>query len=164
LARWLGWGRATGMACCNTIGPMLLEIETTHQPATDLGYLLHKHPGRVQTFSLAFGEARVFYPRAEEKVCSVVLLVEVDPVRLVRGGGDRSLEQYVNDRPYVASSMLAVAIAQVFGTALAGACKERPELVRQAIPFTVRIPAIACGGATSRPRATRATACAWFRG
>ena len=30
------------------------------------------------------------------------------------------LGQYVNDRPYVASSFMSVAIAQVFGSALAG--------------------------------------------
>ena len=26
---------------------MLLTITTTHRPATDLGYLLHKHPGAM---------------------------------------------------------------------------------------------------------------------
>ncbi len=34
---------------------MLLTISTTHRPATDLGYLLSKHPDRVQRFELAFG-------------------------------------------------------------------------------------------------------------
>ena len=36
---------------------MLLTITTTYSPATDLGYLLHKHPDRLQTFDLAFGKA-----------------------------------------------------------------------------------------------------------
>lgn len=121
---------------------MLLTISTTHAPATDLGYLLHKHPGKVQTFSLAQGRAHVFYPEATEERCTAALLVEVDPIGLVRGKSQRTLDQYVNDRPYAASSMLSVAIAQVFGTALAGNCKDRPEVVRAAIPLTARISAV----------------------
>lgn len=126
---------------------MLLQIATTHQPATDLGYLLHKHPGRVQSFPLAFGAAHVFYPDADPSLCTAALLLDVDPVGLVRGKGrERTLDQYVNDRPYVASSMLAVAIAQVFGTALAGSCKDRPGLVTTAIPLKARISSIPCRG------------------
>lgn len=126
---------------------MLLEISTTHNPAGDLGYLLHKHPGRVQTFELAFGEAHVFYPEVRDERCTAALLMDVDPVALVRGKGrERTLDQYVNDRPYVASSMLAVAIAQVFGTAMAGNCKVRPELAATAIPLSARIAAIPCRG------------------
>ena len=59
---------------------MLLTITTTESPATDLGYLLHKHPGKVQSFPLAFGAAHVFYPEATEKRCTATLLLEVDPV------------------------------------------------------------------------------------
>ncbi|HEV7787294.1 MAG TPA: 3' terminal RNA ribose 2'-O-methyltransferase Hen1, partial [Thermoanaerobaculia bacterium] len=87
---------------------MLLTLRTTHTPATDLGYLLHKHPDKVQTFELAFGKAHVFYPEATETECTAALLLDVDPVELVRGGGTQ-INQYVNDRPYVASSFLAVA-------------------------------------------------------
>ncbi len=129
---------------------MLLTISTTHRPphpATDLGYLLHKHPARVQTFPLAFGAAHVFYPRADEDVCTAALLLDVDPVGLVRGKGrERTLDQYVNDRPYTASSMLAVAIAQVFRSAMAGLCKDRPELATTPIPLTIEIPAIVSRG------------------
>lgn len=126
---------------------MLLEISTTHSPPGELGYLLHKHPGRVQTFKLAFGDAHVFYPELNQERCVAALLIDVDPVGLVRGKGrERTLDQYVNDRPYVASSMLAVAIAQVFGTALAGNCKDRPELVITPIPLSARITSIPCHG------------------
>lgn len=126
---------------------MLLSITTTHRPASDLGYLLHKHPGRVQSFPLAFGKAHVYYPESDPERCTACLLLEVDPIGLVRGQrGQRTLDQYVNDRPYVASSMLAVAIAQVFGTALSGNCKDRPELVATAIPLEARIPSLPCGG------------------
>ena len=52
---------------------MLLTITTTYQPATDLGYLLYKHPAKVQTFDLAFGQAHVFYPEATEKRCTAAL-------------------------------------------------------------------------------------------
>ena len=80
---------------------MLLTISTTHKPATDLGYLLHKHPDRVQAFDLTFGKAHVFYPEASEERCTAALLLDVDPVALVRGrgtkGSDGLLTQYVND-------------------------------------------------------------------
>ncbi|MCB0189276.1 MAG: 3' terminal RNA ribose 2'-O-methyltransferase Hen1, partial [Caldilineaceae bacterium] len=118
---------------------MLLTITTTHQPATDLGYLLYKHPARVQTFNLAFGEAHVFYPETSEDRCTAALLLDINPVGLVRGKKDFALSQYVNDRPYVASSFLSVAIAQVYRSALNGTCKDRPELVQTPIPLEVTI-------------------------
>src|SRR5881394_4141677 len=112
---------------------MLLTLTTTHGPATDIGYLLHKNPASPRSFSLSFGKAHVFYPEATPDRCTVALLVEVDPVGLVRNrrgpaGEGGALEQYVNDRPYAASSFLSVAIAEVFGSALSGSCKEKPEL------------------------------------
>lgn len=123
---------------------MLLTLTTTHPPATDLGYLLHKHPDRCQTFELSFGQAQVFYPEATPERCTAALVLEIDPVRLVRGKTATSLEQYVNDRPYVASSFLSVAIAQVFNTALSGRSKDRPELAEMAIPLEVKIPVLPC--------------------
>jgi len=121
---------------------MLLTIATTHEPATDLGFLLHKHPDRCQTFGLSFGKAHVFYPEAGPERCVACLLLDVDPVGLVRGKGkwkNGLLDQYVNDRPFVASSLMSVAISQVFGSALSGRSKERPELVEAKIPLTARI-------------------------
>ncbi len=130
---------------------MLLTLTTTHQPATDLGYLLRKNPARPQSFSLTFGKAHVFYPEATMERCTVALLVEVDPVALVRNrrgprGEGGALEQYVNDRPYAASSFLSVAIAEVFGSAVAGKSKERPELVDAPLPFQATMPALPCRG------------------
>jgi 3' terminal RNA ribose 2'-O-methyltransferase Hen1 len=128
---------------------VLLTISTTHRPATDLGYLLHKHPKRCQTFPLSFGEAHVYYPEASETRCTVALQVEVDPIRLVRrgrGSGGFALAQYVNDRPYVASSFLSVAIGEVFGSALAGRCRERPTLVEEPIPLEARISVVRARG------------------
>lgn len=128
---------------------MLLTISTTHTPATDLGYLLHKHPDRHQFFSMSFGQASVFYPEANTDKCTAALLLDVDPIGLVRGkskSGDRPLEQYVNDRPYVASSFLSVALAQVFRTAMSGHCKDRPELAETAIPLTVNLSVLPCRG------------------
>lgn len=115
---------------------MLLTISTTHSPATDLGYLLHKNPARLQTFSMSFGNVHVFYPEADAERCTAALLLDVDPIGLVRGrrgpsGEGRALEHYVNDRPYVASSFLSVALAHVFRDAVAGRSKERPELAAQ---------------------------------
>src|SRR3954454_8844041 len=104
---------------------MLLTITTTHRPATDLGYLLHKHPGWFQSYDLSFGKAHVFYPEASDDRCTACLLLDVDPVAIVRGkgSGEGLLDQYVNDRPYAASSFLRVAVSQVFGSALHGRCK-----------------------------------------
>jgi 3' terminal RNA ribose 2'-O-methyltransferase Hen1 len=127
---------------------MLLTITSTHQPATDLGYLLAKHPDRMQTFSLGFGVAHVFYPEATEARCTVALILDLDPVTLVRGrpasgregdGVSGPLANYVNDRPYVASSFLSVAIAKVFGSALGGRTTARPDLVATALPLSTTV-------------------------
>ena len=129
---------------------MLLTITCTRAPATDLGYLLHKHPDRLQSFSLPFGQAHVFYPEATEERCTAALLLDVDPVGLIRRGVRfPRLDQYVNDRPYVASSFLSVAIARVFGTALGGTCSARPELPEQPLPLRARLAALPCAGGES---------------
>ncbi len=130
---------------------MLLTITNTQQPATDLGYLLHKNPARVQTFDLTFGQAHVFYPESRVERCTAALLLDVDPVRLVRkrrgpSGEGGALEQYVNDRPYVASSFLSVAISQVFGSALGGRSKDHAELVDAALPLEARLVVVPCRG------------------
>lgn len=130
---------------------MLLTLTRKHRPATDLGYLLRKNPARTQSFSLSFGKAHVFYPEATSARCTVALLVEVDPVGLVRNrrgpsGEGGALEQYVNDRPYAASFFLSVAIADVFGSALSGKSKERPELVDAPMPLSVTFSALPCRG------------------
>jgi 3' terminal RNA ribose 2'-O-methyltransferase Hen1 len=121
---------------------MLLMITTTHRPASDLGFLLHKHPDRCQSFDLSFGKAHVFYPEVGPERCSACLLLDVDAVGMVRGKNASTgflLTQYVNDRPYAASSFMSVAIAQVFGSALQGRCKDRAELAATPIPLSVRI-------------------------
>ena len=130
---------------------MLLTLTSTAESATDLGYLLHKHPGRVQQFDVSVGTAHVFYPEATNGRCTAVLLLEVDPIALVRGRKGPASEgfalgQYVNDRPYAASSMLAVALARVFKTAMAGRCDARPELPAAALPLEVRVPSLPCRG------------------
>lgn len=130
---------------------MLLTISTTNMPATDLGFLLHKHPDRVHDISLGFGEAHVFFPEASAKRCTAALLVEVDPVGLVRHKGGPSsdegtLARYVNDRPYAASSFTSVALNRCFATAMNGRSKERPELAGTAIDLEVCLPVVPCRG------------------
>ncbi|CAM5239652.1 Small RNA 2'-O-methyltransferase OS=Streptomyces glaucescens OX=1907 GN=SGLAU_25580 PE=3 SV=1 [Streptomyces glaucescens] len=136
---------------------MFLTISTTgtpERPATDLGYLLHKHPGKAQAFSTSYGTAHVLYPEADEQRCTAALLLEVDAVALVRrgkgkgrgGAPDAALAQYVNDRPYAASSLLAVAIGAVFSSAMRGVCGARPELPAQARPLRVEVPALPARG------------------
>src|SRR3954451_14164266 len=134
---------------------MLLTLTLTRPPATDLGYLLHKHPERVQEFSLPFGAAHVFYPEAGEDRCAACLLLDVDPVGIVRGKGSAEglLAQYVNDRPYVASSFLSVAISQVYGSALQGRCKDRPDLATAPIPLSARLDVLPVRGGEAFLRA-----------
>lgn len=130
---------------------MLLTITYTGNPATDLGYLLHKSPFRVHTFEQVFGKAHVFYPEATAERCTAALLLEIDSIGLVRNrrgpsGEAHMLEQYVNDRPYAASSFLSVAIARIFGTAITGRSKERQELAETTLPLEARIAVAPCRG------------------
>ena len=128
---------------------MLLTITTTHRPATDLGFLLHKNPACPQSFDLSFGRAHVVYPEAGEDRCTAALIVDIDPVGLVRGrrgpaGESGLLTQYVNDRPYVASSFLSVALSNGFASAMAGRSKERPELADASLPLEARLSVVPC--------------------
>jgi 3' terminal RNA ribose 2'-O-methyltransferase Hen1 len=126
---------------------VILNISTTHQPATDLGYLLHKHPDKFQTFELSVGKAHVFYPECSEEKTTVSLLLDIDPIDMVRGaknlsGDGFALGHYINDRPYVASSFLSAAISKVFSSAMNGNCKDRPELVEVKFPLEVTIASV----------------------
>lgn len=130
---------------------MLLTISTTHRPATDLGYLVGKHPDRVQRFELPFGAAHVAFPHASEERCTMAMVLDLDPLELVRSArkrrnDDAPLTQYVNDRPYVASSFMSVAITRVLGSALSGSSRERAELAESAIPLEVTLAAVPARG------------------
>jgi 3' terminal RNA ribose 2'-O-methyltransferase Hen1 len=131
---------------------VLLTVTTTHRPATDLGYLLVKHPDRVQSFDLPTGTAHVFYPQADVERSTAALLLDVDPLRLAGGRGrdrapdDFTLGRYVNDRPYAASSLLSSALAKVFRSALRGDSRDRPELAATPIPLELRVPVLRCRG------------------
>jgi 3' terminal RNA ribose 2'-O-methyltransferase Hen1 len=136
---------------------VLLSISTTNNPATDLGFLLHKHPGRLQAFEVSVGTAHVFYPEATADRCTAALLLEVDPIALVRGrkgpsGDGFALGQYVNDRPYAASSMMSMALSKVFRTAMTGRCDSRPALAVAAIPLELHVPALPCRGGADLAR------------
>ncbi|GLW53229.1 3' terminal RNA ribose 2'-O-methyltransferase Hen1 [Kitasatospora phosalacinea] len=137
---------------------MFVSISTTgtaENPASDLGFLLHKHPDRVQQFATAHGTAHVFYPASGEHSCTAALLLEVDPAALLRqgrgkgrsGSPDLALAQYVNDRPYAASSLLAVALRTVYRSAMKGECAHRPELPGRALPLRIALPAVPVAGA-----------------
>ncbi|MCI3238220.1 3' terminal RNA ribose 2'-O-methyltransferase Hen1 [Streptomyces spinosisporus] len=136
---------------------MFLTLTTTgtpERPATDLGYLLHKHPDKAQAFSTSYGTAHVLYPEADDRRCTAALLLEVDAVALVRrgkgkgrgGAPDAALAQYVNDRPYAASSLLAVALSSVFSSAMKGTCHARPELPAEPRPLRIEVPALPARG------------------
>ena len=144
---------------------MLLTLTTTppeseRWPATDLGFVLMKHPDGVLERDLPFGKATVFYPEANPERTTAALLLEVDPValsRTTRAGDSQAnstapLEPYVNDRPYAAGSFLAVALRDAFGTAITGKSKERQELAEMPIPLLVEIPCLASRGPVDLPQ------------
>jgi 3' terminal RNA ribose 2'-O-methyltransferase Hen1 len=114
----------------------------------DMGYLLFKNPARVHSFDLAFGKAHVFYPELSDAKSAACLLIDIDPVGLVRGrshgASEGTLDQYVNDRPYVSSSFLSVAMSRVFGTAMGGRSKERQELADTPLEWTAVIAVAPC--------------------
>jgi len=122
---------------------MLLSITTTRRPASDLSYLLHKHPDKVQQVEISAGIAHIFYPEISDDRCTISLLLDIDPIGLVRrsgpAGNEFALEQYVNDRPYVASSFMSAALIKAFSTAMNGRCKDKPELVAEPMPLEVEI-------------------------
>lgn len=126
---------------------VLLTITNETSPATDLGFLLHKNPSRAHSKQLTFCTAHIFYSEVSEKRCTACLLIDVDPISLVRKEGQENTgEHYVNDRPYAATSFLSTAIAKTMGTALSGRCKERPELAEKVLALTVEIPVLPCRG------------------
>ena len=139
------------------LGHVFLTISTIgdeQHPATDLGFLLHKHPDNPFSTKLSYGTAHVLYPEADARRCTAALLLEVDAVALVRrgkgkgrgGAPDAALAQYVNDRPYAASSLLAVALSAVFSTAMRGVCNARPERAAQPLPLRIEVPALPARG------------------
>lgn len=129
---------------------MLLTVTTTHRPASDLGYLLVKHPDKVHSFDVPTGTAHVLYPEAGEDRCTAALLLDVDPQRLRAQKDSFTLGQFVNDRPYAASSLLAAALAKVFRSALRGQSKDRPELAGQPIPLEIHVPVLRSRGEADR--------------
>lgn len=137
---------------------MLLTLSTTHQPATDIGYLLRKNPARAHSRPLAQGTAHVFFPEATEARCTAALYVDIDPVGLVRGrkgpaGEGGLLDQYVNDRPYATSSLLSVAMNEMFRDALNGNSPDRPTLVATPMPLEFHLPVLRSRGGEGLLRA-----------
>lgn len=137
-------------------GTVLLTISVTASAAmptaSDLGFLLHKHPGRAQSTEVFGGTAHVLWPQADERSATAALLLDVDTAALQRSRGRGqtpegfALADHVNDRPYAASSLLAVALGKVFRTALAGRCDARPELAGAPLPLEVHVPSLVSRG------------------
>lgn len=128
---------------------LLLTITYKGEEAENLGYLLYKNPNRHQVFELNHGMAYVFYPEVSREKTTAALLLDINPLDLTRrreGGNGEGLFDYVNDRPYVASSFLSVAIAKVFGTAMTGKSKEYPELASSPIPLEAKMVMLPCVG------------------
>jgi 3' terminal RNA ribose 2'-O-methyltransferase Hen1 len=134
--------------------PMLFTITYTGENPNDLGYLLHKNPARPQTVELSFGRGHVFYPEAGPERCTAALLLDIDPLDLVRGrrgaktGG---IFDYVNDRPYVCSSFMCTAISKVYGTAMSGRCAQKQELADTPLDLSAGLFMLPCRGGAIVP-------------
>jgi 3' terminal RNA ribose 2'-O-methyltransferase Hen1 len=133
---------------------MLFTITYTGENSADLGYLLHKNPARPQTAELSFGRVHVFYTETGPERCTAALLLDIDPLDLVRGrkgakpGG---VFDYVNDRPYLCSSFMCTAISAVYGTAMSGRCAQKQELADTPLDLSARLFTLPCRGGVILP-------------
>ncbi|WP_307487065.1 3' terminal RNA ribose 2'-O-methyltransferase Hen1 [Microbacterium trichothecenolyticum] len=139
---------------------MLVTLTSTAPVASHLSHLLRKHPDRAQSFPLSVGLAHVFYPEVNDERCTVAMLLEIDPIDLARnqnfrGGATHTLSRYVNDRPYTSSSMVAVALGQVFRSAMTGRSETFPELAAAALPLEITVAAVPARGPATAGLATR---------
>ena len=128
---------------------MILTITYEGNNTQDLGYLLHKNPERAQQFELTYGKAYVFYPEVSDERTTAALLLDIDPIDLARGklgSKEGGLFDYVNDRPYASTSFMSTAISKVFGTAMSGTCKKKPELVDVPLKLTAKVYALRDNG------------------
>ena len=126
---------------------MLLTITYSGRNTSDLGFLLHKNPYHPQSFELNHGSAYVFYPEISDEKTTVALLLDIDPIDLARGkenSASEGLFDYVNDRPYVSSSFLSVAIAKVFGTAMSGRADEYQALSDSPLDLQMTVAMLPC--------------------
>jgi 3' terminal RNA ribose 2'-O-methyltransferase Hen1 len=125
---------------------MLFTLSTTTR-APDLSWLLHKNPDRPQAFELSHGSGTVFWSENSDARATVHLLIEIDPIGLVRGkvgsDADGPLAQYVNDRPYAASSLFSVALSKVFRSAMSGNAKDLT-LVDRPRDLSASLSVVAC--------------------
>lgn len=133
---------------------MLLTITYKGSQTQNFGYLLHKNPYRSQSFDLSFGHAYVFYPEVSDEKTTVALLLDINPIDLARGklgSNDGGLFDYVNDRPYVASSFMSTALVRIFGTAMNGKCEKNQELADTPLDLTACIHMLPCRGTEELP-------------
>ena len=134
---------------------MLFTLSTTQQPATDLGYLLHKNPNRLHEIDIAQGKAWLFYPEAHEARYTFAMTLDIDAVSLVRGSINSQagglLDQYVNDRPYAMSSFMTVAMGRALGTAFTGRSKERQAVADAPLPLEIVLTPLPVRGAEDLP-------------
>jgi 3' terminal RNA ribose 2'-O-methyltransferase Hen1 len=93
------------------------------------------------------GVVWVFYPEVADDHFTVAMLTEIDPIGLVRGPAPLTkLGHYINDRPYVASSLTSVALNTAFGSALAGRATSHAERLSEPMRWQITVDAIACEG------------------
>jgi len=128
---------------------LLLTITYEGKNTQELGFLLHKNPHRAQQFELSCGKAYVFYPELSDERTTAALLLDIDPIILARGklgSKDGGLFDYVNDRPYAASSFMSTAINRIFGTAMSGRCDKLQELADTPLDLTATVYELKDGG------------------
>ena len=126
---------------------MLITLTCYAPNAAELGFLLGKHPASVFERDFSAGKVWAFYPEVADDHLTIACLTEIDPVGLVRGPAAAALlEQYVNDRPYVASSLTSVALKTAFATAMSGRSQSHSERVTEKVRWEATLPVVACDG------------------
>ncbi|MDR1306340.1 MAG: 3' terminal RNA ribose 2'-O-methyltransferase Hen1 [Treponema sp.] len=131
---------------------MLFTLTYTGENPADLGYLLHKNPARPQTADVSFGRVHVFYTETGPERCTAALLLDMDPLDLVRGRrASGGIFDYVNDRPYVCSSFMCTAISGVYGTAMSGSCAKKQELADTPLDLSAGLFMLPCRGGAILP-------------
>jgi 3' terminal RNA ribose 2'-O-methyltransferase Hen1 len=126
---------------------MFISMTTTYVPATDLGYLLHKHPDKMHKRTSSQSVNYCFFSEASVERCTVNLVLDIGLSHSYGFSKERPKPNYnphVNDRPYVAGSIMSVALNDMFRSAFNGQSKEKPELSRTEIPLEISIATVSC--------------------
>ena len=121
---------------------MIFSISTTHYPATDIGFLLHKNPDEFHKIPFNFGDVYIFYPYGSPELCMATLIVKIDPIKLY----EKSFIDVCYDFPFIETeyevfgfSLFSMLLSKIYVMTLNGISNSRSELVNLSIPLSANI-------------------------